>query len=1075
MNRKISTLMASLLFASAFVGTADAALVKVTPQIGGSYVIGSLVDEDAGQISYGVASTLSIAANAADVSNMTNAFTLEAVPGETGVFYLKNSTGYLSHKSDAATNYLEMAGSAGTATLKFKFDGNKLVVAEDLEGFKAGNGLSLNPSNNKLGLVYEGCDFTASDLQFGVWNQDITVNGEGLDLVTSIEASQYYIIGSGSAQILKDDGSGSLSTVAETGVTDLATIDNYLWKVTEGKAADGVTPTYKFTNKESGKTIVLGNLDAFTVTGSPANFTLAAAGQGLTATFTSGTAVPMGIYVSPMIAKTADELNAQLGDGFELTIDTEKGKSATIEGIEAFAGKLTAVKVDGFSKVQLKNADGKFVVANTKANWGISQLSDKGLKLQLVSEVKEDHMSYFEFISLTGATSAETLLGFTVSDDKEGTNEYGVGLHMAGGKNYLTASEDYELLVEPYVALGSSSVVEWKDLFNAPAFYNIIRLNPTTLSPMKALSVNTAASDTAWVELSKVQLNQPEGMWAVQYDADADKVTLVNRENGVKKEIAGKLRKTSATAELRAASTVYLDADGRLLVINPVATTSYTDGFVGYDALDLRDEEYTLGFYSNVLGAPAYLAENHVGGHQLGLEADVKSAASWKIAALTGKTDASATTPTYTDSVYVQTINHYYNAAKSKWAKDTTTLKIVAYTITNVSNNEPVYYSTSSDTAAFVCNPKPQATRFVIKKAADGKYNLISLTWNGTSKAWKLDKKVYAGFSAKYGNIQLTNIYDKTENDLVVIEPKAAPEYVKLSAGDTIRIFREGAEASLLFEKGEFLGMENVFEFSKMAPAMFVDTAHIEKNRYEYLLAVEPNRVVTSEECTVPGHPKHETNVLHARFLVNLVDSAYAEAARNIIHGSNKYINSEKFAKLGFVPGYHEGDTLVINNSVFTGTTNAKNDSIQLNSAARNVAKFAFKVVDQDTKAFVIETGYKTYPTAAADEPKVGYLKWMNGAIVVVPEIANADVYNLKATDEDPTANEAIAAEGVQVIGGKGAVTVQGAAGKVITVANILGQTIANQVAASDNVTIAVPAGIVVVAVEGDATKVVVK
>ncbi|MCI7783905.1 MAG: DUF6383 domain-containing protein, partial [Parabacteroides sp.] len=58
---------------------------------------------------------------------------------------------------------------------------------------------------------------------------------------------------------------------------------------------------------------------------------------------------------------------------------------------------------------------------------------------------------------------------------------------------------------------------------------------------------------------------------------------------------------------------------------------------------------------------------------------------------------------------------------------------------------------------------------------------------------------------------------------------------------------------------------------------------------------------------------------------------------------------------------------------------------------------------------------------------------------------------------------------------GQGVVTVQGAAGKVITVADILGRTIANQVAASDNVTIAVPAGIVVVAVEGEATKVVVK
>ena len=73
------------------------------------------------------------------------------------------------------------------------------------------------------------------------------------------------------------------------------------------------------------------------------------------------------------------------------------------------------------------------------------------------------------------------------------------------------------------------------------------------------------------------------------------------------------------------------------------------------------------------------------------------------------------------------------------------------------------------------------------------------------------------------------------------------------------------------------------------------------------------------------------------------------------------------------------------------------------------------------------------------------------------------------------TANEEVAAADVTVVAAQGAVIVKGAAGKVITVANVLGQTIANQVAASDNVTIAAPAGIVVVSVDGEATKVVVK
>ena len=74
------------------------------------------------------------------------------------------------------------------------------------------------------------------------------------------------------------------------------------------------------------------------------------------------------------------------------------------------------------------------------------------------------------------------------------------------------------------------------------------------------------------------------------------------------------------------------------------------------------------------------------------------------------------------------------------------------------------------------------------------------------------------------------------------------------------------------------------------------------------------------------------------------------------------------------------------------------------------------------------------------------------------------------------TANEEIAASAVTVSATDGAVVVKGAAGKAVVVTNILGQTLANTVISSDNASISVPAGIVVVAVEGEeAVKVVVK
>ena len=81
----------------------------------------------------------------------------------------------------------------------------------------------------------------------------------------------------------------------------------------------------------------------------------------------------------------------------------------------------------------------------------------------------------------------------------------------------------------------------------------------------------------------------------------------------------------------------------------------------------------------------------------------------------------------------------------------------------------------------------------------------------------------------------------------------------------------------------------------------------------------------------------------------------------------------------------------------------------------------------------------------------------------------NALTFEFEKAEEAPTANETIAAEGVTVIAGEGNVTINGAAGKKVVVSNILGQVVANTVLTSDNATIAAPAGVVVVAVEGEA------
>ena len=113
---------------------------------------------------------------------------------------------------------------------------------------------------------------------------------------------------------------------------------------------------------------------------------------------------------------------------------------------------------------------------------------------------------------------------------------------------------------------------------------------------------------------------------------------------------------------------------------------------------------------------------------------------------------------------------------------------------------------------------------------------------------------------------------------------------------------------------------------------------------------------------------------------------------------------------------------------------------------------------------------------------KAAWLKMQNGCLVlsdkntskfdeVVTGGDDALIFNVEHVcgDEIAVDNEEIAVEGVSVVAGNGQVTIMGAAGKNVTITNILGKVIANQTIASDNATIAVPAGIVAVAVEGEA------
>ena len=108
--------------------------------------------------------------------------------------------------------------------------------------------------------------------------------------------------------------------------------------------------------------------------------------------------------------------------------------------------------------------------------------------------------------------------------------------------------------------------------------------------------------------------------------------------------------------------------------------------------------------------------------------------------------------------------------------------------------------------------------------------------------------------------------------------------------------------------------------------------------------------------------------------------------------------------------------------------------------------------------------------------PRNAYLAHLNNVVYWTTDPEQAEVFKVMTTST-PTSNDKIAAESaISVIANDGTVTIQGAAGKSVVISNILGKVVAETVLSSDNATIAVPAGIVAVAVEGEASvKVVVK
>ena len=699
----------------------------------------------------------------------------------------------------------------------------------------------------------------------------------------------------------------------------------------------------------------------------------------------------------------------------------------------------------------------------------------------------------------------------------------GVPTLVAANENIYPAT----YLKPIHIKLGSGQVVDWKELLQ-PKFFTVEKYS----ADGKTLVGKLTASGVLNTEFRTTKAgNELENQFALtiqtytEGNIKRDYYVFSNRETS-----------TSKWRVIPVSALYYTDKDftykwgNNVYVIKPVAEVNEADGYKRFEDSDLN-LQYHIAYSSEVFGSVAYLAENHDDAkdaeyHTIGLKKDKEEALVFNIKKYNAernlKDEQSDHTYDYhpTDSIYVVSTLGFYNTKTKEYDTKQDTLKVLAYSFVNQFNEPlngllPTDASTAEDWAYVsdvykkgkekytnAAEAHENAMRFVVRED-NGKYNLRPLyTWKGKFNETVYNKvdgktsqdlyqefsiiadgsdsnianylKIYAG-DATDGIINNTSLYQRTENDLFDIEVTTLDVYRRLADNvDTVSIYRNYNEKSLLYEKTteiaddifvNFLGMENIADFTKMAPAMIADTAYVRNETYkpQYMLIVDPTIHPAGKWCEEHQSATCEHAVpvnawTEGRFLVNLVDSAKAWDAAHKHQVGNPFKNTEGYYKLGFVPAIHRNDSLIVNGKKqFIGN----NDN--------HIAKFQFRYADTTDQSFVIETSLDGTQTP-------GYLKWMNGVVVVVDDIKNADVYNMNEDESrTPTANETIAAGNVVVAGVNGAVVVKGAEGKNVIVSTILGKVVANEVVSSDNATIAAPQGVVVVSVDGESFKVVVK
>ena len=660
------------------------------------------------------------------------------------------------------------------------------------------------------------------------------------------------------------------------------------------------------------------------------------------------------------------------------------------------------------------------------------------------------------------------------------------------------ANEDNQV----YVRFTDNNFVDAENFFSYA--WNIVRVNDN-----KAMNPSTPGT---WQDAVTVAKTAPEGQWILRENDNKDGYIWVNRETKEEASITfAKLRYTDEANVYRVDEGTSAQYYQITKAKNAAGVEINLDAFDEFDYYGAGvksnstgvDNTYKIQFTSDLTGEPIYIGMDGVG--TLLLTKDPAAAVNFE----------ADTVKTTDNNVIV--VDEDYNAnndvfrifntyigknEKNEWIDKTDTVSFYRYYFMhdgkylkfNTADNKFELVAPTTNAYGHVTN----ADAYIIKEKDNNQVNILNVDntdYDSYTSASLVSKDAdgndyvagekymnYYGkmmyFDFNYGEArQQTNIYDWNANAQLNLDDTKYNIYRNIApTTDTVAIYRTEYSDEFLFEKGDFLGM--TYDRDGYNAALFVDTAYVRNNTEKplFMLAVRPEITPAKKYCPIHGvdadcadeHLETIPGYVDADYLTSLADSAAAYAKLL----DNPYLDNGKYTKLAFVGARHNVDTVTV------ASTGKK---FTITEGLVNPMLFAFRIVNQETQDFVIETAdldkNKEEFDAKENTYVVSYVRWNNGVPVLTKDITDAEVFNVKTDlkDANPTANEEIATSSVVVAGTNGAVVVKGAEGKSVIVSTILGKVVANEVLTSDNATIAAPAGVVVVSVDGESFKVVVK